>query len=486
MRDLRIIKRYCSINKMPQLFGTDGIRDRANEGFLSPEKVKTLSHVVGFLIKTSPGIFKNHIQKPFAVFQKHSRNIFGKDKVLIGMDTRASCMDIYEILREGFETFNISTIFAGIIPTPAIAYLTRKWNCVLGISISASHNPPEYNGIKFISPEGLKIPDSAEEKITQLFFAPDFKPSIKYHHRTCHHIDIPPPCQEYIEDMCNLFDKKILKGLSIVADCANGSASFYAEKIFTKLGARVNILNQSKNGSKINVNCGALHPDNLCKEVIDKKFNYGVAFDGDADRAIFIDETGLVRNGDHVIAACALALKKQKALLNNSVVTTIMSNYGLEQFLKNNSIKLYQTQVGDRYVVEEMLKIHSILGGEQSGHIIFLDSFSTGDGIFTGLRLFDSLRKLGKKFYEICSQIKEFPQVLENIPVKHKTPFHLLPKVQEAVDLAHKKLKNRGRLVLRYSGTEPVARVLVEGEDKNLVDEICRMISTAIKDSIGL
>lgn len=469
---------------MGKLFGTDGVRDKANQGFLSPGNVTRLGQAIAGLLKKSPRKFRNRLPNKLPLL-KHTK---GKDspyngKILIGGDTRESTISIKDNLIKGLGGIPIVTV--GVLPTPAIAHLTREWGCILGVVISASHNPYDDNGIKLISPEGLKIPDSAEESIEKLFFDKKFGQKIKYIKDT-NILDASKDAGKYVNDAVENFRNIFsLEGIKLILDCANGATSAVAPQIFERLGAKVKVLNNKPNGRNINRNCGALYPERLAKVVVKEKAKIGVAFDGDGDRAMFVDEKGNIRDGDYVLALSAKFMKEKDNLPSNTVVSTVMANLGLEKYLESIGVKLIRTKVGDRYVCEEMIKRNALLGGEQSGHIIFLDTETTGDGIITALKVLEVM--VGKKssLYKLSQPMKKYPQVILNVAVKSKPPLEEVGAVKSAISEADNLLKENGRIVVRYSGTEPKARVMVEGPKEELINNIAKKIAYAISSTIG-
>ena len=441
---------------MNKLFGTDGIRGKVGNYPMTPEIMLKLG-------KSSAKIFKNN----------DSRH-----KLLIGKDTRLSGYILESALTSGICSMGIDVLLVGPLPTPAIAHLTKNLNASAGIVISASHNPAQDNGVKFFSNKGIKLPDIIEKKIESLVFQNKFE-SIP-HNKIGKTYKIADAKPRYIEFVKNTIQNN-LQGFKIVIDCANGASYAVVPIIFSELGADLIVLNNKPNGLNINLNCGALHPEVISKTVKENKANIGIAFDGDADRVIIVDENGEEINGDHIMALCAVDMIKNKKLNKNTLVATVYSNLGLDKAIEAAGGKVVRVKNGDRYVIEEMLKHNYNFGGERSGHIIFSDYTTTGDGIIAALRVLDIMKHTNKPLSELKSCLKEFPQVLINVKVEKKTPFEKLPNVIKAIKQSETKLKDNGRLLVRYSGTENIARIMVEGKNKNEITKIANNITGEIK-----
>lgn len=461
---------------MGKLFGTDGIRSRAAHGIFEPDYLRKFARALGYIFKKSPGLFRNPLPENYSGPRDFPDEKLCKGFVLIGRDTRESGPTIEEGLIDGFLSQNLVVATAGVVPTPGLAHLVRAWGASLGVMISASHNPARDNGLKLISPEGMKVPDTAEAEVENVFFDKVF--GTKLHRSDT--VKIVPPMDlsgktdAYGDYLVSSGDS--LAGLKLIVDCANGAASEYAPKVLRDLGAEVTVLNDTPDGMNINEGCGALHPEELQKTVVQEGAHAGVAFDGDADRAIFVDETGVVRDGEYVLALIAMDLKKKNLLGVPKVVSTVMANFGVEEFLKTNGIELLRTQVGDRFVAERMLREGATIGGEPSGHTIFFDRFSTGDGLGTAVR-FLGLLKGGDSLSSLCAPITKLPQVILNVRIGKQLPIETL--AQGAIRKAKKELDGKGRLYLRYSGTEALLRIMVEGEDRAKVDAIARTVAEA-------
>lgn len=444
---------------MKKLFGTDGIRGVAGESPLDALTIYAIGVALAHHLGASP-------------------------RVLLGMDTRESGKWIASTLTAGLTAGGASVESAGIITTPAIAYLTHKRGFSAGVVISASHNPWLDNGIKVFGPDGYKLPDATEIAIEEEIFRQlDVSPEVLQQ-------ATPPSVNEADRDAYIRFLLASVPGLSldgkrIVVDCANGAASNVAPQLFAGLGGEVAITHASPTGRNINENCGALHPDVVATEVKRCQADLGITFDGDADRALFSDHRGNVVNGDAVLLLAARDLQAQGLLSNSTVVATTMSNMGLEAALKRSGIRMLRANVGDKYVLEQMLATGAALGGEQSGHIIFNGRSTTGDGLLTALLVLDMVHRSGKSLADLVSDLKVFPQVIVNVKVREKKPLDMLPAVVAAIALAEKELADSGRVVIRYSGTEALARVMIEAESEPLMRHHADTIANAIRNELG-
>ncbi len=446
-----------------RLFGTDGIRGKANHPPMTGE------------IAFEVGRASAHVLK-----KKH-----GRDIILIGKDTRLSGYMLESALTSGICSMGVDVILVGPMPTPGIAFITRSLRVDAGIVISASHNPYDDNGIKFFSSEGFKLPDSIEHEIEKAVFSKrlrDIRPDGRDIGKAYR---VDDAAGRYIEYVKSTFPKgKTLDGMRIVVDCANGSAYKITPYVLNELGADVIAINDKPNGMNINADCGSTYPDGLKREVLENKADIGIAHDGDADRTILCDEKGQIVDGDKIMAICALSMKKEGILNKNTVVATVMSNIGFENYLNKLGIKVIRTKVGDRYVVEEMLKRGCNLGGEQSGHIVFLDYNTTGDGAITALQILSIMCKTGKRLSELVSSIPIYPQVLVNVKVSKTTRIEEFPAIEDAIKKAEKRL-NGGRILVRPSGTEPKIRIMVEGNDmdeiRTIAEEIADVVRTKMK-----
>ena len=449
---------------MRKLFGTDGIRGIAGQ---FPLDKKT---VYGIGIALAHSLRK---QTP----QPH---------VLLGMDTRESGPWMAAALAHGLREGSVGVTNAGVIPTPGVAYLARTGGFSAGIVISASHNPWEDNGIKIFGGDGYKLADAVElamekeifEKLMQIQ-EPDLSaaaaPAIDDSLRV-----------KYIDFLLSQVPHLQLDGKTVVVDCANGAASAIAPELFARFGGNLVLTHTTPDGRNINDRCGALHPEIVAKEVLAHKANLGMTFDGDADRALFADEHGQVVNGDAILLIAARDLQAHKMLAADTVVATTMSNMGLEAALRTDGIRMLRAAVGDKYVLEEMQRHGANLGGEQSGHILFLDRNTTGDGLLTALIVLDILHRSGKTISELKRDLKVFPQVIVNVRVREKRPMESLPEVVAAIHDADAELKGNGRVVVRYSGTEALARVMIEAESEQIMQHHANRIAEAIRAELGV
>ncbi|HUO17072.1 MAG TPA: phosphoglucosamine mutase [Verrucomicrobiae bacterium] len=452
-----------------QLFGTDGIRGIAGEFPLTKQSTYLIGRALGH------DLLRNTRQA----------------QAVIGQDTRQSSSWIADRVAEGLAAVGVEVHSAGVITTPGVAYLARSRGLAAGVVISASHNPWTDNGIKVFSGDGFKLSDARELVIEKEIFALLENPSAADDTA----IKIPKPSlpgeaglrQSYIRALAGSVSSDVSK-LRVLVDCANGAATAEAPELFRSLGVRATFLHVSPNGKNINEGCGALHPETLGKAVKESgaQFDLGVTFDGDADRALFCDHTGRVVNGDAVLLAAARDLHAQRKLKGDTVVATTMSNMGLEIALKNSGIRMLRANVGDKYVLEEMLKTGATLGGEQSGHVIFRDGDSTtGDGLLTALRLMDIIVRSKKSLADLVADLKVFPQKIQNVRVREKVPFAQVPAVQAAITAAERELDGNGRIVVRYSGTETLARVMVEAESEEKMRKITAGVAGEIQKALG-
>ena len=445
---------------MGRLFGTDGVRGKANQYPMSPDLVLRLGQAIGL----------------------HFKSAYAKPRILIGKDTRRSGYMLEQALSAGICSVGVDVEFLGPLPTPGIAYLTRGLRACAGIVISASHNPFYDNGIKIFSSSGYKLPDEIEDRLEAML---DQIPELPVGHNIGRAKRIEDAIGQYAVFLKEQFPKHLsLEGIRIVIDCAHGSAYRVAPKVFEELGAELFLTGVEPNGYNINDNCGALHPHVLREQVRLYKADIGLALDGDADRLIVVDDKGELVDGDQIMAVCAGHLKARGRLKNNSIVTTVMSNMGLDIALKAQGINVIRTQVGDRYVVEEMLRQDISLGGEQSGHLIFSESSTTGDGVLAGLHLLEVVLEQRKKLSELKNCMRYLPQVLKNLPVAQKIPLEELPELDQKVKACQDALGDRGRVLFRYSGTENLARIMIEGENQaeieKMVQELIRLTQKLI------
>ena len=443
-----------------ELFGTDGIRGIPGTPPLDDATLNATGRSVGGYLK-----------------REH-----GSARVLIGMDTRESGPHIASVLAAGLTQAGATVAFAGVITTPGVACLVRQNDFQAGVVISASHNPFQDNGVKLFSHAGMKFPDAVEEELEADIFKHRSEAAPKNPQRLTADESLDAEYLKFLRT--KLIAGANLAGFRIVLDCANGAAYKLGPELFRSLGADVVAIGVSPDGRNINAGCGSLHLEGLQKRVVQEKTRLGVAFDGDADRALFVCETGKVVNGDGVLLAAARFLKAQNKLKGNRVVATSMSNLGLERILAQEKIALARAAVGDRYVLEEMLRSGNVLGGEQSGHIIFLDDSPAGDGLLTAVKI-ASLVSMHGKIESLVQGLKDYPQQIVNVKVRSKPPLDSLPEVSRALAEAQSALGENGRIVLRYSGTEQLARVMVEAEHEADVQRFTQSLANAIRSTIG-
>lgn len=456
---------------MRKLFGTDGIRGVAGKDPITPESFLRLGKAMGHLLSTTPAAGMDSAAVP---------------RFVVGRDTRDHGAFLTAALGAGLSFMGVEVLDVGILPTPAIAYLVRALNAQAGAAISASHNPYPDNGIKFFDHQGFKLPDGKELEIEKLLEDRHLE-GIKCGTKTFGAVKaLPRASALYL-----LFLQKTLpfqikfSSSKIILDCAQGATYRMAPVVFRRLGAQVKVLNARPTGLNINEHSGSTHPEALQAAVKKQKADVGFAFDGDGDRVMVVDETGEIRDGDYLLALFARQLKSQGKLPRNKVVGTVMSNLGLMKSLQSVNIELVQAPVGDRYVLEQMQKHNSPLGGEQSGHLIFLKHSTSGDGILTALQLLVLMQQEGKKLSSLCKCMQKYPQVLVNVKVKEKQDLESIPEVVRAIRAAETSLNNNGRVLVRYSGTEPKARVMIEGPDEAIINRLAQEIAGSIQKALG-
>ena len=446
-----------------RLFGTDGIRGTVNRHPMTPETVLRIGMAAAYMLR-----------------EKHGRNM-----ILIGKDTRLSGYMIESALTSGICSMGMNVTLVGPIPTPGVAFLTRTLRLDAGIVISASHNLFEDNGIKFFSSRGFKLPDELERKIEGLVLEDGLLKNRPKGAEIGKAYRLDDATGRYIEYIKSTMPRGVtFEGMKIVIDSANGAAYKTTPWVLRELGAEVISLNDRPDGININADSGSLHVDGLCRVVKLHKADIGIAHDGDADRTIFCDEKGRIVDGDKVMGMWAVELKSSRMLKKNTVVSTVMSNLGLEKYLEMNNITLSRTKVGDRYVVERMLDGGFNLGGEQSGHIVFLDHNTTGDGPLTAVQVLYLMKKRNESLSRLSSGIKLYPQVLANVQVEHMHDIQTIPGIREAIKAAEKKLDGTGRILVRPSGTERKIRVMIEGKDLKLITKLSRDIVRVIKEKM--
>lgn len=447
-----------------RLFGTDGLRGRVNIYPMTADVALRLGLAAGMCYRSA---------------QRRSR-------VVIGKDTRLSGYVFENALAAGLLAAGMDVFLVGPLPTPAISFLTRNMRADLGVVISASHNPFHDNGIKFFDAEGFKIPDEAENRMTDMVLDPDHAwkyPDAAHTGRAYKIKDAPG---RYIVYLKNSFPAHLsLDGLRVVIDCANGANYKVAPLALEELGAEVVRIGTEPNGLNINYRCGSLYPEAVASKVRETRADVGLALDGDADRLIVVDEKGTVLDGDQIMALCAQDLMRRGKLPGNMLVATVMSNMALEVFMREQGGTLLRTQVGDRYVMEAMRQHGALLGGEQSGHLIFREYSTTGDGLLAALQILQIMRQRERPLSELAGQLILYPQELVNVHVDRKPPIEDTPELAEAVAGAEAQLGGRGRVLLRYSGTEPLCRVMVEGEDETVVRKLAHELAAVVESVLG-
>lgn len=450
---------------MGRLFGTDGVRGIANKDLTNDLAMKIGSAAATVLLREAKS------KKP---------------TVLIGKDTRASGDMLEAALTAGLCSVGCNVLSIGIVPTPAVAYLVGLYECEAGIMISASHNPCEYNGIKIFQKTGYKLDDAIEEEIEAIILDNAEEINIKIGGDVGNRLYSKTAVNDYIDHVVSTTDVRF-DGLKIALDCANGSASVCAKEIFTRLGAKCIMLSDTPDGTNINDNCGSTHPEELMSFVKDANLDLGLAFDGDADRMLAVDENGCLVDGDKVIAICANKMKQEGSLQKDTAVVTVMSNMGFFKFCDEHGIKCAKTAVGDRYVLERMLKDGYNIGGEQSGHVIFLDYATTGDGELSGVQLVETVVKSGKKLSELASIMSVYPQVLINVEVsaEGKKKYNNDEYIIAAIQKAEMELMGDGRVLVRVSGTEPLVRVMLEGKDVEHIQRLGEEIAQVVKERLS-
>ena len=449
---------------MGKLFGTDGVRGTANIHPMTAEVALQIGRAAAYICKE-----KEH-----------------RHKIVIGKDTRVSGYMLESALVSGICSMGVDALLIGPMPTPGIAFITRSMRADAGMVISASHNPFQDNGIKIFSRDGFKLPDQVEERIEELILTQ----SIDQLRPTADDIGkafrIDDANGRYIVFLKDTFPTHLtLEGLKLVIDCGNGAAYKIAPMVFSELGAQVVSLGISPDGKNINAGCGSLHPEKLQERVVAEGADIGIAFDGDADRVIFVDHTGKVIDGDRIMAICALAMQRRGELKKDTVVATVMSNLGLEKTLTTAGIKLLRTQVGDRYVVEKMRAEGYNFGGEQSGHLIFMDHNTTGDGILSALQLLAVIVAEGRSLAELAKVMEVFPQVLINVPVREKIPVAEVAVLQRQILEVEKDVAGSGRLLIRYSGTENKLRIMLEGEHYDRIRNHAEALAETVRRELG-
>lgn len=447
---------------MGKLFGTDGVRGIANQD-LTPELAYELGRAGAYILGKA-----------------------NKGKIIIGRDTRVSGTMLEAALTAGICSMGIDVVSLGVIPTPAVAYLTRKYEALAGVVISASHNPGEYNGIKFFDGKGLKLSDEVEEIIEEIILNKKLKNN-RPMGKAVGKVIIDKEGQEhYIDHLIKTINLD-LKGIKVAMDCGHGALYEIGPETIKRLGGEVVVINTEPDGMNINDNCGSTNANVVRELVLKEKADIGISFDGDGDRIIAVDEKGIVLDGDHILAICGTYLHEKGKLSNDMIVGTIMTNMGLDMYLKEKNIDIVKTKVGDRYILEEMLKSGYVLGGEQSGHIIFLDHNTTGDGLATGLHLLEVMLATGKTMSQLNSLMTNYPQVLVNAKVKNnlKYTYNENMEIMEEIRKVEEIFHGEGRVVIRPSGTEPLVRVMIEAKEDKGIGKIAKDLADFIESKIG-
>ena len=449
---------------MRKLFGTDGVRGVANLEPMTSETAMQLGRAAARL------------------FMRRA----GRHQIVIGKDTRVSGYMLESALTSGICSMGVDVLLVGPMPTPAVAFLTRSLRADAGVMISASHNPYQDNGIKFFSNDGFKLPDDMEARIEQLIVSNE----ISHLRPTADAIGkafrIDDAEGRYIEFVKRSLPKDLdFQGIHLVVDCAHGAAYKVAPKVLRELGAKVEAIGVQPDGMNINAGCGAVHPEMLQKAVQEHGAHIGIALDGDADRAMFVCEKGKVIDGDYIMAALGLDLHQQGRLAKQTLVGTVMSNFGLELALSKAGIMLVRTTVGDRYLLERMLTDGYNFGGEQSGHFIFLDHNTTGDGLISALQVLSLMKRTQKPLSELAQAMTAVPQVLVNVKVSHKPKLETVPDLEEAIRAGERRMNGTGRVLVRYSGTEPLLRIMVEGERDSLIQEVADQLAQVVRTHLG-
>lgn len=466
-------------NRERHLFGTDGVRGVANQEPMTSEVALKLGRAIAYALQDPKSVSSRKRLSSTKTGLIGARHHY---KVLMGKDTRLSGYMLETALASGICSMGADVLLVGPLPTPGVAFLTRSMRADAGVVISASHNPFQDNGIKFFSYDGFKLPDEVEARMEQMIFQGSTDQSRPTASEIGKAFRIADAVGRYVVFLKNAFPRHLtLEGLRIVVDCAHGAAYRVAPEVLSELGAEVIPIGVQPDGENINQDCGSLYPEAARRALLKHEADLALSLDGDGDRAIFVDERGEVVDGDEVLAICAKDMQEKAVLKGQTVVGTVMTNLGLDVALKGLGIRIVRTAVGDRYVVEEMLRSGYNLGGEQSGHLLFLDQNTTGDGCLTCLQLLAIMVEKGRRLGELKGVMTKFPQVLLNVEVKEKKDFSRLSRVSKRIAAVEKELGDRGRVLVRYSGTEPLARVMLEGEDEQRIREMAQGIANEIR-----
>ena len=457
---------------MEKLFGTDGVRGTANIHPVTAENALRLGRAAAHVFSENGG--------PYARHDGH------RPKIVLGKDTRLSGYMLENAIVAGITSLGVDVLLIGPLPTPGVAYITRSLRADAGIVLSASHNPYADNGIKFFRHDGYKLDDQVEARIEHLVFSGEIDNIRPTAGKIGRATRIDDALGRYVEQAKTSFPRgRTLESLKIVADCANGAAYKSTPCILRELGANLTVFHNAPNGTNINADCGSTYPDEIARLVKETGADIGISHDGDADRVLLADETGTVVDGDEILAIAAIEHLKRNTLSGQTLVSTIMSNYGLEEALAPHNGHVIRTKVGDRYVIEEMMRGDYNIGGEQSGHMIFRDFSTTGDGIVSALQILDIMLATGKPLSELKTQLKKYPQAQRNLKVREKPPIESLDNVSALIAETETALDGKGRVLLRYSGTEPKIRLLIEGRDEALINTHAEKITAALAEKIG-
>ena len=468
------------------MFGTDGVRGVANQEPMTSETALKLGRAIALVLhESTPSDHSGRVPPP-SFGRKNGATDLHRYKILIGKDTRLSGYMLETALASGIVSMGADVLLVGPLPTPGVAFLTRSMRADAGVVISASHNPYQDNGIKFFSWDGFKLPDEVEARMEELMFAGEVGGTRPTASAIGKAFRISDAVGRYNVFLKNSFPRQLtLEGLKIVVDCGHGAAYRVVPEVLSELGAEVLPIGVQPDGENINRHCGALYPGTAREVLLHERADFAVSLDGDADRAVFVDETGDILDGDQILAICALDMREKGTLKGGGVVATVMSNLGLDLAMQKAGIGVERTEVGDRYVVERMLQGNFNLGGEQSGHILFLDHNSTGDGAITCLQMLALMAEKRKRLSQLKDVMTRLPQILINIGVKERKDLALMPKVVKKITEVEGALAGRGRVLVRYSGTELLARVMLEGEDEKQIRAMAQGIAGEIRAEVG-
>lgn len=468
------------------LFGTDGMRGVANQEPMTSEMALKLGRAIAKVLHESPASDQSGRMPPPAFARKNGHGDKHRFKILIGKDTRLSGYMLETALASGIVSMGADVLLVGPLPTPGVAFLTRSMRADAGVVISASHNPYQDNGIKFFSWDGFKLPDAVEARMEEMILSGETEGSRPTASEIGKAFRVSDAVGRYNVFLKNSFPRRLtLEGLKIVVDCGHGAAYKVVPEVLSELGAHILPIGVQPNGENINRRCGALYPETARDVLLHEHADFAVSLDGDADRAVFIDETGDILDGDHILAICALDMRQKGLLKGNGVVATVMSNLGLDLAMQKAGLEVVRAPVGDRYVVEKMLAGDFNLGGEQSGHILFLDHNSTGDGAITCLQMLALMAEKRKRLSELKSVMTRLPQVLVNVAVSERKEISSMPNVAQKISEVERTLAGRGRVLVRYSGTELLARIMLEGEEERKIRAMAEAIANEIRAAVG-